>query len=82
MASQLKDDGSRRSSSALRAIKRKQVEERTGCSRSTLYRWISDSTCTFPRPIRLGSRSVAWLEHEVEDWLAQRALARDAEAIK
>jgi prophage regulatory protein len=80
MAPKLNDDGSRRLSSALRAIKRKQVEERTGSTRSTLYRWIANGT--FPRPIRLGSRSVAWLEHEVGDWLAQRALARDGEAIK
>jgi prophage regulatory protein len=72
MAHQLND--------ALRALRRKQVEERTGSTRSTLYRWISNGS--FPRPIRLGSRSVGWLEHEVSDWLAQRALERDTGATK
>ena len=72
MAEQLAD--------ALRILRRKQVELRTGSPRSTLYRWIAAGA--FPRQVRLGSRSVGWLEHEVSDWLAQRALAREAEAIK
>ena len=33
----------------------------------------------FPRPIRLGPRSSAWLCSEVEQWLEQRAAERDRE---
>jgi prophage regulatory protein len=32
----------------------------------------------FPRPIRVGKRAVAWLESELQQWLAQRVAERDA----
>ena len=35
----------------------------------------------FPRHIRIGGRSVGWLEHEVDDWIATRMAARD-DAVK
>jgi prophage regulatory protein len=34
----------------------------------------------FPRPIRLGPKAVAWLEHELDEYLAERIRARDDEA--
>jgi prophage regulatory protein len=33
---------------------------------------------TFPRPIRLGSHAVGWLESEVDQWIDQQRAARDA----
>lgn len=33
----------------------------------------------FPRHIRIGGRSVGWLEHEVDDWITRRMAARDDE---
>ena len=39
-------------------------------NRMTLKRWIEGGD--FPAPIRLGENSIAWLECEVEAWLAQR----------
>ena len=32
----------------------------------------------FPKRIRIGGNRVAWLRHEVEDWLLQRVKERDA----
>jgi prophage regulatory protein len=32
----------------------------------------------FPKPIRLGENSVAWIEAEVDAWLQARAAERDA----
>ena len=55
---------------ALTILRRKQVEARTGLSRSTLYLRISDGS--FPKPINLGGRAVGWIEHEIDDWLADR----------
>jgi predicted DNA-binding transcriptional regulator AlpA len=37
-------------------LRRPQVEQRTGLSRSTLYQYIKDGD--FPRPVRLGLRGV------------------------
>ena len=59
--------------SALTIIRRKQVEARTGLSRSTLYLRIAQGT--FPRPVSLGARAVGWVESEISDWLACRIAA-------
>jgi prophage regulatory protein len=32
---------------------------------------------TFPRPIQISDRSIAWIEEEVDAWLAARAAERD-----
>lgn len=49
-------------------LRRKQVEHRTGLSRSTIYERVRAGT--FPRPISLGGRAVGWLEIEVDGWLS------------
>jgi prophage regulatory protein len=51
-------------------LRRKQVETRTGLSRSTIYQYIKDGA--FPRPVPLGPRAVGWLESDVSDWIAAR----------
>lgn len=56
-------------------LRRKQVEARTGLSRSTIYLRINKGT--FPRPIKLGVRAVGWLENEIEAWLISRIENRD-----
>lgn len=53
-----------------RILRRPQVEYLTGLSRSTLYAYIAQAT--FPKPIRLGARSVGWLQSEIEAWTAAR----------
>jgi prophage regulatory protein len=56
-------------------LRRKQVEQRTGLPRSTMYLLISEGK--FPKPIKLGQRSAGWVEHEIEDWLVKRIKKRD-----
>jgi prophage regulatory protein len=34
----------------------------------------------FPKPVPLGSNSVAWIEAEVDAWIASRVAARDEAA--
>jgi len=49
-------------------LRRKEVESRTGLSRSTIYARIAAGE--FPAPINLGSeRAVGWLEAEVNQWI-------------
>ena len=59
----------------LTILRRKQVEKRTGLSRSTIYLRIQEGT--FPKPINLGARAVGWLENEIEAWLTSRIEYRD-----
>lgn len=47
-----------------------KVQQITGAKRSTIYAWVKDGT--FPRPVRIGKRSVGWLEHEVQEWVSNR----------
>lgn len=53
---------------ALTILRRKQVEARTGLSRSTIYLRISEGT--FPAPVNLGARAVGWVDSEIEAWIA------------
>lgn len=51
-----------------RILRRKQVEARTGLSRSTIYARMAENS--FPRPVNLGGgRAVGWLESEIDYWL-------------
>lgn len=59
-----------------RVLRRREVERRVGHSRSTLYAWISQGR--FPAPVRVGARTVAWVESEVSDWLRARVAEREA----
>lgn len=58
----------------LTILRRPQVSARTGLSRSTIYQLGADGN--FPKPINLGPRSVGWLSHEIDAWLAARVAAR------
>ncbi len=58
----------------LRALKRKQVEEKVGKGTSWIYERMAQGK--FPRPAKDG-RSVIWFEHEIDDYLEKLAAARD-----
>jgi prophage regulatory protein len=59
----------------MRLIKLKEVMDCTGLGRSTIYNHIADET--FPKPVSLGARAVAWVEGEVQDWILERVEERD-----
>jgi prophage regulatory protein len=58
---------------ALKIEKRKQVEIRTGLSRSTIYQKVAEGT--FPAPIHLSANAVGWLSHEIDRSLESRIRA-------
>jgi prophage regulatory protein len=51
----------------LRILRLKSVLERTGLSRSTLYRKIERGT--FPKRVQISERCIGWREADVERWL-------------
>jgi prophage regulatory protein len=62
---------------ALTILRRKQVEARTGLSRSSIYARLrhnpkrpGDYDPTFPKPVSVGAKAVGWIESEVEAWIA------------
>ena len=44
-----------------------KVSEMTGVRKSTIYKNVADGS--FPKPIRLGARSVGWLLSDIVAWL-------------
>jgi len=56
-----------------------QVMDLVGLRRTEIYRRISNGT--FPSPVHLGARAVAWVESDIEAWIAQR-IAASREAAK
>ncbi len=54
-----------------RILRRREVELRTGLSRSAIYALMAKRQ--FPAAIRLTAKAVGWLESSVEAWIAERA---------
>ncbi len=53
-----------------RMLRLKAVCDLTGLSRSSIYLKITDGE--FPAPVKLGKRSVGWIEIEVSQWIENR----------
>ena len=55
---------------------RKQVEQSLGLSRSTIYARLDPNSRhydpDFPKPIKLGATSIAFVEAEVQEYIAHR----------
>jgi len=57
-------------------IRMKEVRQRTGLSRATIYRKIGEGS--FPPNRKLGGQAVAWLNSEVQSWLDAQIEAEPA----
>ena len=56
-----------------RLLRRRQVEEMTGLSRSSIYRLMR--TQAFPVAVKVGPAAVRWKESDITNWLESRPLA-------
>lgn len=61
-------------------IRRKQLEQRMGIGRSTIYLRINQSLIT--PPVSLGANSVGWPEHEINAIIAARVAGKSDDEIK
>jgi prophage regulatory protein len=50
------------------------VEERTCLKKSSIY--AGGKAGTFPLPVRLSARAVAWRESDIDLWIAERLTTR------
>lgn len=53
-----------------RLIRRPEVQDRVGFGRTTLYTMVNEGS--FPAPVQLGARAVAWRESEIDAWIESR----------
>ena len=51
-------------------LRRPDVQQRTGLSRSSLYNLIKEGR--FPRPVQISDRSVAWVSDDIDVWINTR----------
>ncbi|WP_073999755.1 helix-turn-helix transcriptional regulator [Serratia plymuthica] len=51
-------------------IRLPEVQRRTGYSKAWLYRLISQGK--FPASVKIGTRSIAFVESEIDEWVNQR----------
>ena len=51
-------------------LRAKEVCEVLGIKRTTLHKWCKAGT--FPQPLQLGVRAVAWRVPDVQNWLDSR----------
>ena len=58
----------------MRLIKIKEVIKMISLSRATIYKYMADDS--FPKPVSLGTKAVAWVEDEVENWIVEKIEAR------
>ncbi|MDZ7803147.1 AlpA family transcriptional regulator [Thiohalophilus sp.] len=58
-----------------RLLRRKEVEEQTGLSKAAIYRGIREGT--FPQPVSLGPRMVAWPESAINEWIDNKLVDYD-----
>lgn len=60
----------------MRVLRLKQVQDRIGLSRSTIYDRLNVGSprydSTFPRPLKIGRSAVGWLEESVDDWIRSK----------
>jgi len=55
-----------------RLIRLPEVLHKTGYKKAWIYRLISENR--FPKPIKLGSRAVAFIEGEIEQWILEKVI--------
>lgn len=61
-----------------RLLRLPEVRQRTGLSTSSVYQQMKDGR--FPPLVRIGVRTSAWCEDEVDAWIATQRAARPAGA--
>ncbi|HCI5779675.1 TPA: AlpA family transcriptional regulator [Klebsiella quasipneumoniae subsp. quasipneumoniae] len=60
-------------------IRLPEVQRRTGYSKAWIYRLMSEHR--FPLAVKIGSRAIAFVESEIDEWVNQRiAESRGEEA--
>ena len=55
------------------------VKDFTGLSRSGLYVMVKEGT--FPRPVKIGLRAVAWRSSDVSKWIDERCTITELEDL-
>lgn len=65
--------------SDLKILRRKELEQLSGLSRSTIYDKMNPKSSRydkdFPKPVKLSLNAVGWFEQDILTWLKTRSVA-------
>lgn len=53
-------------------VREQELLQILSCSRSTLWRLRRNGS--FPKPIKIGNRSIAWIREDIDAWIKERQL--------
>ena len=63
-----------------RVLRIKQVQDRVGLSRSTIYDRMNSASprydSSFPKPMKIGISAIGWLESSISNWIEARPNSR------
>ena len=59
-----------------RLIRRKEVQTKTGLGASSIYAMMKQGK--FPKAVNISERRVAWIESDVDAWIAERIASHKA----
>lgn len=59
-------------------VREPEVLKRVPFSKPTLHRKVKEGT--FPAPVKIGARAVAWVSEEIDAWERQLIAKRDGRA--
>lgn len=62
-----------------RLISRREVQAKTSYSASHIYAKMAKGE--FPAPVRISERRIAWLESEIDQWIAELIANRNASNV-
>lgn len=60
-------------------IRLSEVQRRTGYSKAWIYRLLKENR--FPKSVKIGSRSIAFIESEIDEWVEQRIAESRGEVV-
>ena len=64
----------------MKVLRLAEVMKKTSLSRSMIYKLISEEK--FPENIQISTRSVGWIDCEVDLWMENRLKKRDTEQVQ
>jgi prophage regulatory protein len=56
-------------------LRLREVEQRCGLKRSSIYQAIAEGT--FPKSVPITGHAVGWVDTEIQDWIEARITERD-----
>lgn len=63
----------------LRILRRKDVEKKVKLCQATIYTKMNNGS--FPKSIKLGPKTVGWIESEIDDWILEKMKERDERTV-